>query len=482
MKIKRFEASSMSEALRMIKKEFGEEAVILSAKSMKKTSRLLSGKSAQQVIVTAAIDAAPVSSTGSDGEDFIGGIGKPDAAKMNNRSDSADGLRFLKRFKPITRTGQRKLQPKLVRMMSQSEPETTDTKDGTPDLDRILISQGVHRYLAEDLHQKTTALTKKALHVKNELQTALAQVITACNVVDPQPSFADGAQQVMIMVGAPGVGKTTTAAKFAAKQAMQMGRHSVALLSLDDQRIAGQAELERYAGIMGITLKTAYQDTDIKREMEALKAYRLVMVDTPGMGAKDHVALEQLRRRIQAIPNASVYLVLNADADSAALDKAVKFFKPLHAQRLIFTKIDWASRFGVLINAPIQHDMPISHICDSQKVPEGIHAATAEDVAARVLPVHDQSDEQPTDDPVVTVVSGSGSQSMENYYVANRNSDIFHYKSCKSVKRINKDNMVVFKDPAEAMGQQFKPCRMCCSELIISKPVQRLARNYASYS
>jgi flagellar biosynthesis protein FlhF len=33
MKIKRFEASDMAEALRMVKKEFGEEAVILSARA-----------------------------------------------------------------------------------------------------------------------------------------------------------------------------------------------------------------------------------------------------------------------------------------------------------------------------------------------------------------------------------------------------------------------------------------------------------------
>jgi flagellar biosynthesis GTPase FlhF len=56
MKIKRFEASTMSEALRMIKKEFGEDAVILSAKTQKKSSGLLGGKRPQKVVVTAAID------------------------------------------------------------------------------------------------------------------------------------------------------------------------------------------------------------------------------------------------------------------------------------------------------------------------------------------------------------------------------------------------------------------------------------------
>jgi flagellar biosynthesis protein FlhF len=476
MKIKRFEASSMSEALRMIKKEFGEEAVILSAKTMKKTSRLLSGKSAKQVIVTAAIDASPVPCGDEDSDDFKSGIGTPATQASNRDEDSTNGLKFLKRFKPITRTGQRMLQPKLVRMMKQNEPET----DPNPQtLDRMLISQGVHEHLAADLHQKTAALTEKALHVKDELHTALSQVMTASNVVRADSPVTADTRRIMVLVGAAGVGKTTTVAKFAAKQAMQFGGKSVALLSLDDQRIAGQAELERYARILGIELKRAYRTEDIGRELDALSSYRLVVVDTPGMAANDHVQLEQLRRLIKAIANASVYLLINADADCAAMDKMVRFFKPLDARRIIFTKVDWASRFGGLINIPLTNDMPISHLCDSQKVPEGIHAATAEEITDMVLPDKEKNDGQQEDDPVVTVVRGSKNQ--ENYYVANRNSDIFHHKSCKSVKRINKDNMVVFKDPAEAMGQQFKPCRMCCSELIISKPVQRLARNYASY-
>ncbi|MFN2223825.1 MAG: hypothetical protein ACK2UH_14810, partial [Candidatus Promineifilaceae bacterium] len=58
MKIKRFEASSMQDALRKIKKEFGEEAVILSAKTMKKNS-LLGKNPMNRVVVTAAVDKSP---------------------------------------------------------------------------------------------------------------------------------------------------------------------------------------------------------------------------------------------------------------------------------------------------------------------------------------------------------------------------------------------------------------------------------------
>jgi flagellar biosynthesis protein FlhF len=477
MKIKRFEALNMSDALRMIKKEFGEEAVILSAKSLKKTSRLLGNTNTKQVVVTAAIDNSPAHQTSGASQKLSQTANNSDGASDKPNRNASNGMKFLKHFKPITRTGQRKLQPKLVRMMSQEQPPE-ETK--TPALEQMLITQGVDEALAADLNQKTSTLLTKGLHVQNELRTPFSQVLTACGVVGPVGSTPNDAQRILVMVGAAGVGKTTTAAKFSAKHAMQYGEESVALLSLDNQRIAGQAELKRYAHIMGVELKSAYQVSDIKRELDALRLRRLIVVDTPGMAAHDQVQLENLRRLIKAIPGAVVNLILNADADSDAMAKAVRFFKPVGPHGLIYTKIDWASRYGGLINMSIKMGLPISHLCDSPKVPEGIQIAAAEKISALVLPKQHINKGQQEQDPVVTVVRGTETQQMDNYYIANRNSDIFHQKNCTSIKRINKDNTVVFKDPAEAMGQQFKPCRMCCSELIISKPVQRLARNYAS--
>ena len=63
MKIKRFEARSMSEALRMVKKEFGDDAVILSATNSKKNGKLFRSKAGGEVVVTAAIDMEPANKT-----------------------------------------------------------------------------------------------------------------------------------------------------------------------------------------------------------------------------------------------------------------------------------------------------------------------------------------------------------------------------------------------------------------------------------
>ena len=56
MQIKRFEAKDMQTALRLIKKELGSDAVILSARSLKKENKIIGRAKAVGVEVTAAVD------------------------------------------------------------------------------------------------------------------------------------------------------------------------------------------------------------------------------------------------------------------------------------------------------------------------------------------------------------------------------------------------------------------------------------------
>jgi methylphosphotriester-DNA--protein-cysteine methyltransferase len=48
---------------------------------------------------------------------------------------------------------------------------------------------------------------------------------------------------------------------------------------------------------------------------------------------------------------------------------------------------------------------------------------------------------------------------------------LFHHPDCKSVKRINAENITAFNSIEEAMDDGFKPCRACCDISMASKPV-----------
>jgi flagellar biosynthesis protein FlhF len=473
MKIKRFEATNMAEALRKIKKEFGDEAVILSAKTMKKNS-LLGKSQTSRVVVTAAIDRtpAPVVGRGFDAVPKQSADGGED--EKLNTSKSNHGIDILRRFNPISLTGQKKVKPKIVQLMSTSE-----ASPGWDDLRERLLSRGICESIAADMAEKAAAILPRGDVSEQDYVNSLSQVIEAMGLAGGLQPMNRSKQKIIVMLGPSGVGKTSAVAKLCAKYVMQQ-QESVAMISFDNQRIAGTAELERYARIIGVPLKTIFDLSKVKAVMDEMASYGVLIVDTPGFEAEDRILCEQLRRLVSALGEPERYLLINADAQEKVMARIIEFSRPLGIQRLFFTRLDWAVDVGPMFNQAVASNLPIAYLSGSSKVPDGIKVASADDLARRAI-LQNQNQPALHEDATVTVIQCQNTGGQGAYYVANRNSDIFHQNDCKSVQRINTDNMIVFKDPSEAIGRQFKPCRMCCSELIFPKPVDRLARGYAGH-
>jgi flagellar biosynthesis protein FlhF len=473
MKIKRFEAASMSDALRKIKKDFGEEAVILSAKTMKKNS-FLGKNQTGRVVVTAAIDRTPPPAAARDLDAVVSPVVDRGEDEKVDASRNGSGIDILKRFNPITLTGRKKVKPKIVELMNASE--MPPARDGLCDR---LLSHGIRESIANDMADKAAAILPHGDSSDLDYVNSLSQVMEARGLVGTVKPKNRSKQRIIVMLGPSGAGKTSAVAKLCTKHVMQQ-QESVALISFDNQRIAGTVELERYARILGVPIKTIFELNDVKDVMDELASYELLIIDTPGFEAEDQILREQLRRLVSAMGEPERYLVINADAQEEVMARIIEFSRPLGIQRLFFTRLDWVVNVGPMINLAVTSNLPIAYLSDSAKAPDGIQVATAEDLASRVI-VQSRNQSGMHEDATVTVVQHQNTGSQEAYYVANRNSDIFHQNDCKSVQRINTDNMIVFKDPSEAIGRQFKPCRMCCSEMIFPKPIDRLARGYAGH-
>ena len=304
MKIKRFEAASMSGALKLIKQEFGDEAVILSAKSYKKSTGLLSGKRSAKVVVTAAVDppSAPVKNSSTEKDSPIFQARHED--KAGAHPPAGGKLRFLKRFTPITRTGQQKLQSKFVGMENVSQ-----NSDGAISVYQRLVDQGVKDAIAKDMNNQVASLIQPGMDAPDEMRSALSHVFQAQQMVERPPSTDHPAPRIVVLVGPSGAGKTTMAAKLAAMQVRQAPA-SAAFLSFDDQRVAGCAELERYAEILGIRLEMTYEPEAVAQLLNELSHYPLVVVDTPGLATDERELRDHLKRMIAAIPKAEVHLTI----------------------------------------------------------------------------------------------------------------------------------------------------------------------------
>ncbi len=456
MQIKRFEARNMSEALKMIKKEFGEEAVILSARNNRPGRSIFGRRRTKGVVVTAAVDHQAGRDNLQTGRDpGMRSAPDRDRGKRPDVSDRGGTGRIIHQFKPITPTGQR-----IWQLRSASGNGLSGEASVNRQLYRKLVSQGVEEKLAESWSRQSDKLVDQSLPLKQQLQRALVQLLAAQGIV---VTMADSRRRkkagLVVMVGPAGAGKTTMVAKLAVGHLLEKSG-TCAMISLDDSKVGGSYELEAYGRATGIRVLKAYDGRQLERGLAEVEGCRQVYVDTPAVRGSDARSISQLRRMLAKLPSAVIYLAICATARQDVIAKWIELYRPLGIEAVVVTRLDECSRIGHVVNLLVKERLPVAYLSNGPSVPEDCSKADAQAVARFLLP-GDHERQEGDRKPEAGLKHDRSGQ-----YVANRNSDIFHRHDCKAVKRINQDNMVFFDDQFDALGQGFKPCRMCCSELV----------------
>ncbi|APW41579.1 flagellar biosynthesis protein FlhF [Rhodoferax saidenbachensis] len=177
------------------------------------------------------------------------------------------------------------------------------------------------------------------------------------------------------LIGATGVGKTTTAAKLAGLCARRHGPGSVGLISLDTYRVGAQEQLRAYGQMLGVVAHLAHDRAALQDLLGLLAGKKMVLIDTTGLAPRDPRKREMLE--LLDLPNVKRLLVLNAGGHGDTLDDTVTSFKSASAQQVIFSKIDEAVKLGPAIDAAIRHQLVVRGVTTGQRVPEDWEAASA---------------------------------------------------------------------------------------------------------
>ncbi len=173
---------------------------------------------------------------------------------------------------------------------------------------------------------------------------------------------------VVCLIGATGVGKTTTAAKLAAQCVRQFGTASVGLVTLDNYRISGYEQLRAYGQLLGVVAHQAHDRAALKDLLNLLSAKRMVVIDTAGLGQRDQRIQEMLE--MLDMPGIKKTLVLNAGAHGDTLDDVLTVFKASSLHGVVLSKVDEAVKLGPAIDALIRHQVVLRGVANGQRVPE----------------------------------------------------------------------------------------------------------------
>ncbi|MDP6636813.1 MAG: flagellar biosynthesis protein FlhF [Phycisphaerae bacterium] len=219
--------------------------------------------------------------------------------------------------------------------------------------------------------------------VRRELCKRIADRI---QTIDPTEHVGKNSRQcrVVALIGPTGVGKTTTIAKLAANFKLRQGLR-VGMITIDTYRVAAVDQLQTYAEIVEVPLRTVLSPPELRQAIYALRGMDVVLIDTTGRSQNDLLRLSQLRSFLDAADADEIHVVVSAASNPRCIRGILDRFAPLGANRLLVTKLDEASTYGVLLDMALADVGPMAYVTSGQEVPDDIAPANAEDLAWKIV-------------------------------------------------------------------------------------------------
>lgn len=364
MKIKRFVAQDMRQALRMVREALGEDAVIMSNKSVDGGVELTAAVDLLEDTTEDTLDRR-ITSTRPAAESHSRAA--PQSAKTNDSGDALAAMRH--EMQGLRRWMQAELSGLSWYDLGQRAPNSQE-------LFGRLMALGINAELARRLTERVRDI--------EDIDQAWHKVLylLAAEVPVSEPAVLDDGG-VVALVGPTGVGKTTTIAKMAARFALRHGHRSVALITTDSFRIGARDQLQTYARILNVPVRTATNAEEMDAALNALSERRLILIDTAGMAAAHERVADQLET-LQAVGRAlTTLLTLSATTEATAVQRALRLFAEFRPEACVLTKLDEAASLGALLGALVQADLPAAFTTDGQRVPEDLQPARAHALVTR---------------------------------------------------------------------------------------------------
>lgn len=378
MKIKRYVAPTMREVLAQVREEQGPDAVIISNRRAENGGvELITAVDYDDALMDEALRAV----SGNDAGAADPGASNPDVyerpvppANPYAASEAPEPPRIVWSQDPGLVAMRREVES-LRELLEQQLAALSwnDRMRREPVQARVLLELsklGIAPDTARLLVDGLASLAPDSEPAK----VALALLMKHVAVVDEADLKR---QRITAIVGATGVGKTTTLIKLATRHAQKHGPKSVGFVSIAEDRIGGRDELVSFCRLIDAPLVRADTARGLSAALAQLQERSLVLIDTPGVGPRDPKLAERLALLQHLSGRCQLLLALAANADQGALDELTRTLKPLRCSRVLLTKVDEAATLGGPLSVVMRHALPLAYLSTGQGLVEDLHAAAA---------------------------------------------------------------------------------------------------------
>ncbi len=266
----------------------------------------------------------------------------------------------------------------LTQVMSKDQPQDEVS------LQEALRRQEVDEEILKDMAAKTAAGDMLMDSLDKRAPSVLA------GYLENTMNFAEGIKlnkhgvRIVALIGATGVGKTTTLAKIAARFVLEKNIR-VALITADTYRISAVEQLKTYSDIIGLPLEIVYSPDELKVAIHKHRDKDLILIDTAGRSQHNEYQMKELQDFLAVDSRIEKHLVMSATTKNRDVADILQKFSVCDPGRVIFTKTDETSSLGMVVNLLADKDIALSFMTNGQSVPDDIVPATADKLAALLL-------------------------------------------------------------------------------------------------
>ncbi len=370
METRKFIGSSMQDTMDLVRKEYGQDAIIHEAQELREENKFQitaspeGGKKFKRPIFPVLQKKSSMTIVRSE---------IPQKDKETQVSplikDVQDELdKFRRELKSL---------PSL-----QVSTQIQEMKMLLSDMRKDKYQEGSYPLHLQDIYLKlkTSGIGEGIIsEVMNTLENATDQYLPkAIQCLLPKMSvYSEDFRSPVCLVGPTGVGKTLTTVKIAAAIGTK-----VQLISVDNLKLGASDQLRIYSRILDADFECVSDIEDIPQIIASNPVFTII--DTPGVTLKGEVQ-KNILTQIKALPiPVSFHGVLSATMKQRDMEETLRGISFLNPESLIFTKLDESWNFGEIFNTSYLHSLPLSYFATGQSL-DDFEKATKERVIERIF-------------------------------------------------------------------------------------------------
>lgn len=255
--------------------------------------------------------------------------------------------------------------------------------------------------LPAELSQKLLRLVADEPNTRQAWRMLLAHLSHSIPVMRDELIEAGG---VVALVGPTGAGKTTTLGKLAARYVLKHGSQHVALVTMDTYRIGAHEQLRTLGRILNVPVRVVDEQNGLSDVLKEFSGKRLVLLDTAGLQAQDPHLQGQLSQLAALGTQVSTLLVLAATSQYQVLKAAYHTYKVCGLDGCVITKVDESATLGEVLGLAMQQGLPVAYLADGQRIPDDIARAVGHQLVSRAVSL--AGNESPPDQAMADVFAG----------------------------------------------------------------------------